>query len=71
MKITPQQTEKLLTGNPAFSQLGLSMMVTRLKTLYTKDPSQTTLQKCVSEINTFLDKFKSIMGSDYEIILKL
>ena len=71
MKVTPQQTEKLLKGNQTFSQLGLSMMLTRLKTLYAKDPSQTTIQICVDEINAFLVKFSMIMGQDYEIIAKL
>lgn len=71
MKISPQQTEKLLKGNYTFSQLGFSMMITRLKGVYAKDPSQTTLNSCVKEINTFLEKFQPIMGNDYAIIAKL
>jgi len=71
MKITPQQTQKLLSENQSFSQLGFSMMLTRLKSMYAKDPSQAFLEKSTGEINTFLDKFKSIMASDYDIILKL
>ena len=71
VNVTLQQTEKLLRGNQAFSQLGFSMMLTRLKTQYVKEPSQSMLQKCADEINTFLDKFKSIMGNDYATIAKI
>ena len=71
MNITIEQAEKLLKGNQSFSQLGFSMMMTRLKTQYSKDPSQTTLQSCASEINKFLIKFESIMNADYAIIAKM
>jgi hypothetical protein len=47
------------------------MMMTRLKTMYAKDPSQAALQKSMSEINAFLVKFKVIMANDYAIIEKL
>ena len=71
MKVTLQQTEKLLKGSQSFSQLGFSMMLTRLRTTYAKNPSQATLQTGMSEINAFLDKFATIMGADYAIITKL
>lgn len=71
MNITPQQTEKLLKGNQSFSQLGFSMLLTRLKIMYASNPSQATLLTCTNEINTFLVKFKSIMGNDYSVIAKL
>lgn len=69
MKVTQQQTEKLLKGNHSFSQLAFSMMLTRLKTIYAKNPA--SLQSCTDEINTFLDKFQSIMGQTYEAITRL
>ena len=71
MQISIQQAEKLLKGNQSFSQLGFSMMLTRLRSQYGKDPSQSTLQLSMGEINTFLDKFAMIMGADYSIISKL
>ena len=71
MKVTVQQTEKLLRGNQSFSQLGFSMMLTRLKTQYSKEPSQATLQASAEEINRFLDKFASIMNADYATISKM
>ena len=71
MKVTLQQTEKLLKGNQTFSQFGFSMLLTRLKTLYAKDPSAATLQFCMGEINTFLAKFAAIMSADFAIITKM
>lgn len=71
MKVTPQQTEKLLQGNHTFSQLGFSMMLTRLKGMYAKDPSAAVLKTAMNEINTFIDKFKVIMANDFAIISKL
>ena len=71
MNVTLEQTEKLLKGNQTFSQLGFSMMLTRHRTRYSKNPSQTTLQTCASDINAFLEKFKILMGQDYAIISKL
>lgn len=71
MNVTLQQTEKLLKGSQSFSQLGFSMLLTRLKGIYAKDSSPATLQSCMKEINAFLDKFKGIMGGDYAIISKM
>jgi len=71
MKITPAQTQKILTGDHPFSQLGFSMLVTRLKGIYAKDPSQATLQKCLDEMNAFLQKYGAIMAADYAIISEI
>jgi len=71
MKINAQQVEKLLKGNQTFSQFGFSMLVTRLKTAYTKNPTPVTVQDCMAQINAFLEKFKSIMSADYALITKL
>ena len=57
MIITAKQTEVILNGNYKFSQLGFSMMVTRLKVNYAKDPTPAALQKAVEEINLFFEKF--------------
>ena len=71
MQINTQQTEKLLSGNHSFSQMGFSMLLTRLKSSYAKDSSEESLKTAMSEINTFLDKFKGIMKKDCEVISKL
>lgn len=46
-------------------------MITRLKGVYTKDSTQLTLQKCTEEINSFLGRYRIIMGKDLEAISKL
>ena len=71
MNVTPAQAEKLLTSSLSFKQLGFSMMLTRQKNLYAKDPSQETLLHCTAEINAFLSKFKAVMSADYSIISNL
>ena len=71
MTVTIEQTEKILKGDQAFSQLGFSMMIARLKRAYANDPSPATLQNCTDEMNTFLGKFKNAMSNDYLIIAKL
>jgi len=64
MIVTLQQTEKLLKGNYRFSQLGFSMLITRLKGLYAANPTQAALQSSMDEINVFLGKFKGVMQAD-------
>jgi hypothetical protein len=71
MTVTTTQAQKILTGNSTFSQLGFSMLLTRLKGVYAKDPSPASLQKCAQEINAFLQKYAPIMTSDFAIISKL
>jgi len=71
MEITAKQTEQLLNGNHQFSQLGFSMLLTRLKSVYSNDSSKESLETATTEINTFLEKFKGIMKKDIGIISKL
>ena len=71
MKVSIQQTEKLLKGNQSFSQLGFSLLLTRLRTMYAKEPSKAVLQSGTDEINIFLEKFGSIMNADYSVISKM
>jgi len=71
MLLTPEQTEKLLKGNFMFSLWSLSMLVTRLKGVYTSNPSSPVLESCTGELNAFVSKFSKIMGNDFSIIQKL
>ena len=71
MKITASQTEKLLKGEHKFTQLGFSMMMVRLRALYKRDSSSSTVQTCVDEINKFMDKFSGVMADDFAVISKL
>ena len=71
MIVTLEQTEKLLKGNYRFSQLGFSMLITRLKGLYAIHPNQAFLHTSMDEINIFLLKFKTIMTDDFETLAKI
>ena len=63
--------QKALTGNYSYSQLGFSMMITRFKRNYEKDPSYETLQKCTDEANAYIEKYQAIMADDFAIISRL
>ena len=71
MKVTIQQTEKLLKGVQKFEQLAFSMLLTHLKERYAKDSSQAVLESCAEEINAFLGKSQAVMAEDYAIIQSL
>jgi len=71
MRITIQQTEKLLRGNYSFRQLAFSLLITRWKSNYAKAPTQTTVEQCAAEINTFLKKYNTMMAEDIAVIKKL
>jgi len=71
MEVTTEQAVKVLSSNQKYSQLGFSMMLTRLKSRYSSDPSPATLEFCTTEINAFLSKFTAIMGSDYAAMTNL
>jgi len=69
--ITTEQAEKLLKGDYAFESLSFSMMLMRMKILYSEDNSPANLQRYTQEIGTFLEKFKTNMGADFSILQKL
>ena len=71
MNITLKQAKRLLLEDHSFSLLAFSLMLTRLKGIYAKDPSQEVLEGIAKEINAFLEKFKGIMKNDFVIISKL
>lgn len=71
MNLTSTQAKKVLAGSQTFSQLGFSMLITRLKGVYAKDPSPAVLENCTSEMNAFLKKFEAIMAKDFAVIAKL
>ena len=71
MNVTSVQVKKILTSDHKFSQLAFSMMITRLRAVYSRNPSPTTLQTCENEINAFLQSHSSIMGMDIVALSKL
>ena len=71
MNITDRQAEKLLTGNTPISQLGFSLLVTRLRTAYAKDRSPASLQHCVEAINAYVSRFSAVLDEDRSKISRL
>ncbi|MCL2066950.1 MAG: hypothetical protein FWG99_05755 [Treponema sp.] len=71
MKVTLEQTEKLLKGDQKFEQFAFSMLLTFLRERYAKDPSQVTVESSAGEINAFLGKNQAVMAEDYAIIESL
>lgn len=71
MNITAEQLELVLNGDYSFSQLGFSMLVTRVKGMYYEDPTPSTLESCTREINAFLGRYSNVMQSDCAILSKI
>jgi hypothetical protein len=73
MSLTESQVKKLLEygGTLQVSQLGFSLLLTRLKGQYKNTPGAVPLKQCTGEINAFLAKFSTIMQKDYEMVTKL
>ena len=68
MIITTQQMEKLLLGQFLFKHWAFSMLITQLKNKYAVEPTEATLEKCTNELNSFITKYKAILGQDMAII---
>jgi hypothetical protein len=63
------QVKKLLeTTKPIkFNQLALSLMYTRLKSMYQKDPSAATVNVCMGQLNDLFAKFGAAMADDFKL----
>ena len=68
MNVSIQQMEKLLTGHYIFKQWAFSMLLTQLKNKYAVEPTQTNLELCANEMNTFLNKYQAILTHDFAVI---
>ncbi len=71
MTVSEEQVEKILTTNISLSQMGFSLMVTRLKNIYKNNPTVENLKLCTNEINALLSKYQSVLRKDFETISKL
>ena len=62
------QFEKIIMGKEKhkFSMLGLSLLFSRLNTMYEKNPTPEQLNKCVEEVNGFVKKYEKIVARDLE-----
>ena len=65
MKVTVDQTEKILRSGQPFKQFAFSMMITRLRTKYAKNPTRESLKECTDEINSFIEKFGGIIKDEF------
>jgi hypothetical protein len=73
MALNSVQVKKLLeTGKPLkFKQLSVSLLYTRLKQMYQKDPSPATLSACMGQLNDLFTKFGSAASDDYKIVTSI
>ncbi|MDR0947056.1 MAG: hypothetical protein LBM87_04865 [Ruminococcus sp.] len=69
MSLNSGQVKKLLETNKPlkFKQLALSLMYTRLKNMYQKDPSASTVDACMKQLNDLFAKFGGSMNEDYKL----
>jgi hypothetical protein len=69
MSLNSGQVKKLLeTTKPLkFNQLALSLMYTRLKSLYQKSPTADTINTCMTQLNDLFAKFGSAMSDDFKL----
>ena len=68
-----KQYEKIITGALAFTfnTLGANLLFSRLKNQYKSDASVANLTKCVSEVDTFVKKYESILTNDLDKLSKM
>ena len=73
MQLSEVQVKKLLlySGKMPLTQLGLSMLMTRLSRKYQANPSPQLVKSATIEINEFLKKFAAIMEQDYKWMSQL
>ena len=73
MQLNDIQVKKLLLyqGKMALTQLGLSMLITRLSRKYQSNPSPQAVKSATVELNAFLEKFSMVMEKDYQWIIQL
>lgn len=69
LTLSQEQVKKVLTYNKPMqiSQLGLSLIITRLKGMYSNKPAE--IAKYTADINNFLAKYEMILKKDYEYLV--
>ena len=70
-KVDAFQTRRIVEGDYRFTMVSFSLLVTRLKKLYAKEPTQFTLMECQRDLNYFLDKYGTLMPGDTRTIQKI
>lgn len=67
------QFEKIIKGRADHksSNLGLNLLISRLKRKYETDQTPEEMKNCVKEMNLFFEKYKKIVTEDVEKIKKM
>lgn len=62
--------KKLIMGEVEYksANLGCNLLITRLKRKYENHQSTVELDNCLQEMNTFFEKYRSVMAKDIEAI---
>ena len=73
MELNEIQVKKLLLyqGKMPLTQLGLSMLITRLSRKYQSNQTPQAIKSATVELNDFLKKFSMVMEKDYDWIIHL
>jgi hypothetical protein len=73
MSLSSVQVKKLLeTDKPLkLKQLSLSLLYTRLKHMYKKDPMTKTVSACMSQLNDLFSKFGASAADDFNLLASL
>ena len=72
MVVSDVQVKNVLEGSAErkFTQFGFSLLITRLTWTYKNNSTDSVLQECTKEINSFLSKYAPIMKNDYGVFIK-
>ena len=71
LTLSQDQVKKVLTYGKQMqiSQLGLSLIITRLKGMYTDKPGE--IAKYTTDLNNFFAKYAAIMQKDYDYLSRI
>ena len=71
LTLSQDQVKKVLTYGKQMqiSQLGLSLIITRLKGMYAEQPLE--IAKYTADLNNFFAKYAIIMQKDYDYLIKI
>jgi len=71
VKVSMEQARKIVEGNYRFMMVSFSLLVSRLKRVYAKEPTDFILMDCMRDLNYFLDKYGDLMSEDIRTVQKI
>ena len=68
-----KQIQKIIAGNVEYNaaNLGMGLLLTRVKSNYQKNPTGEALKEYVAEITAFIHKYERVLAQDLNAIAKL